>query len=117
MAKIFSRHDKKDDEVFDVLEAGDRVRLGGRVEYDESTKDIDLNIRNLTAINKKQKQDRADKKRVELHLHSTMSQMDGMTSITEYIKRAKQYGHSALAITDHNNVQAFPDAFNAVAGD
>ena len=40
-----------------------------------------------------------------------------MTSITEYIKRAKQYGHSALAITDHNNVQAFPDAFNAVAGD
>ena len=117
MAKMFSRHGKNDDEVFDVLEAGDWVIIEGRVEYDEFTKDMVLNIRNLTAINKKPKQDRADKKRVELHLHSTMSQMDGMTSITEYIKRAKQYGHSALAITDHNNVQAFPDAFNAVAGD
>lgn len=117
MAKMFSRHGKNDDEVFEVLEEGDWVIIEGRVEYDEFTKDMVLNIRNLTAVNKKPKRDNADKKRVELHLHSTMSQMDGMTSITEYIKRAKQYGHSALAVTDHNNVQAFPDAFNATSGD
>lgn len=117
MAKMFSRHGKNDDEVFEVLEAGDWVIIEGRVEYDEFTKDMVLNIRNLTAVNKKPKRDNADKKRVELHLHSAMSQMDGMTSVTEYIKRAKQYGHSALAITDHNNVQAFPEAFNATRGD
>ena len=117
MAKMFSRHGKNDDEVFEVLESGDWVIIEGRVEYDEFTKDMVLNIRNLTAVNKKAKRDNADEKRVELHLHSTMSQMDGMTSVTEYIKRAKQYGHSALAITDHNNVQAFPDAFNATNSD
>ncbi|WP_026858392.1 PolC-type DNA polymerase III [Jeotgalicoccus psychrophilus] len=117
MAKMFSRHGKNDDEVFEVLESGDWVIIEGRVEYDEFTKDMVLNIRNLTAVNKKPKRDNADEKRVELHLHSTMSQMDGMTSVTEYIKRAKQYGHSALAITDHNNVQAFPDAFNATNSD
>lgn len=117
MAKMFSRHGKNDDQVFEVLESGDWVIIEGRVEYDEFTKDMVLNIRNLTAVNKKPKRDNADEKRVELHLHSAMSQMDGMTSVTEYIKRAKQYGHSALAITDHNNVQAFPDAFNATKGD
>lgn len=117
MAKMFSRHGKNDDDVFEVLETGDWVIIEGRVEYDEFTKDMVLNIRNLTAVNKKPKRDNAEKKRVELHLHSTMSQMDGMTNVKEYIKRAKQYGHSALAITDHNNVQAFPDAFNATNGD
>ena len=117
MAKMFSRHGKNDDDVFEVLETGDWVIIEGRVEYDEFTKDMVLNIRNLTAVNKKPKRDNADKKRVELHLHSTMSQMDGMTNIKEYIERAKQYGHSALAVTDHNNVQAFPDAFNATNGD
>ena len=117
MAKMFSRHGKNDEDVFKVLSAGDWVIIEGRVEYDEFTRDMVLNIRNLTAINKKHKKDTAEEKRVELHLHSSMSQMDGMTSISEYIKRAKQLGHDALAITDHNNVQAFPEAFNATSGD
>ncbi|WP_026867606.1 PolC-type DNA polymerase III [Jeotgalicoccus marinus] len=117
MAKMFSRHGKNDEDVFGALEFGDWVIIEGRVEYDEFTRDMVLNIRNLTAVNKKPKKDYGDEKRVELHLHSAMSQMDGMTSISEYIKRAKSFGHDALAITDHNNVQAFPEAFNATAGD
>src|SRR5699024_10676910 len=103
--------------VFKALSAGDWVIIEGRVEYDEFTRDMVLNIRNLTAINKKPKKDTAEEKRVELPLHSSMSQMDGMTSISEYIKTAKQLGHDALAIPDHNNVQAFPQAFNATSGD
>src|SRR5699024_12345423 len=108
---------KHDEDVFKVLSAGDCVISELRVVYDVYTLDMVLNIRNLTAINKKPKKATPEEKRVELHLHSSMTQMDGMPSISEYIKRAKQLGHDALAITDHNNVQAFPEAFNATSGD
>src|SRR5699024_153062 len=90
MAKMFSRHGKNDEDVFKVLSAGDWVIIEGRVEYDEFTRDMVLNIRNLTAINKKPKKDTAEEKRIELHLHSSMNQMDGMKSISEYNKKVKQ---------------------------
>src|SRR5699024_6450918 len=70
-------------------------------------------IRNLNVFNKPAKEDTMAEKRVELHLHSEMSQMDGLRNIGEYVQRASDYGHSAIAVTDHNNVQAYPDAYHA----
>lgn len=60
--------------------------------------------------------DKAEKKRVELHCHSNMSTMDGIATVGSYIKRATEWGMSAIAVTDHGNVQSFPDA-QAAAGD
>lgn len=111
--KMFSRHNKDDDLVFDALSENDWVIIEGNVEYDEFMKDMVLLIKNLTAVQKTQKTDPFNDKRVELHLHSAMSQMDALKNIEEYVARAKEYGHGAVAVTDHNNVQAYPDAYHA----
>ncbi|GAA3719177.1 DNA polymerase III subunit alpha [Salinicoccus jeotgali] len=112
-AKMFSRHGKEDEAVFEALDKNDWVLIEGNVEYDEFSKDMVLMIRSLNVFNKPEKKDNSTDKRVELHLHSEMSQMDGLRNIGEYVKRAKDYGHTAIAVTDHNNVQAFPDAYYA----
>ncbi|AKG73789.1 PolC-type DNA polymerase III [Salinicoccus halodurans] len=111
--KMFSRHGKNDEDVFDALSKNDWVVIEGNVEYDEFARDMVLMIRNLNVIHKPAKQDTMEDKRVELHLHSEMSQMDALRNVGEYVQRAKDYGHKAIAITDHNNVQAYPDAYHA----
>ncbi|SDK24219.1 PolC-type DNA polymerase III [Lacicoccus qingdaonensis] len=112
-AKMFSRNNKNDEAVFGALSENDWVVIEGHVEYDDFVKDLVLNIKNLTAVKKPPKRDDMEEKRVELHLHSAMSQMDGLNNVGEFVKRAGDYGHKAIAITDHNNVQAFPDAYYA----
>ncbi len=62
-----------------------------------------------------ERMDQAPRKRVELHCHTKMSEMDGVSDVCDLIKRAKKWGHRAIAITDHGNVQAFPDVAKVVS--
>lgn len=115
--KAFSRNGKNDEAVFEQLSEGDWVIVEGNIEYDTFQNEIVLNIRNLRVVKKKLKTDNSEVKRIELHAHTAMSQMDAIPSAKELINRARQFGHPAVAITDHNNLQSFPQAYNALDPD
>lgn len=99
-------------EEMNKVKKGDKwVRVKGTVEYDTYMKDTVIIAREVEVIpSPKIRQDQAERKRVELHVHSKMSAMDGIGSISEYIERAAYWGHQAIAVTDHGNVQSFPEA-------
>ena len=89
------------------------MRAQGRIEEDTFVRDLVMMMSDIEEIKKTPKKDKADEKRVEFHLHTAMSQMDGIPNISSYVEQAAEWGHSAIAVTDHNVVQAFPDAHNA----
>src|SRR5699024_5430011 len=78
--------------VFEALNEGDWVIVEGNVEYDEFAKDLVMNLRALTEIKPPKHEDKSEKKRVELHLHTMMSAMDAVTTAEDYIDRAIEYG-------------------------
>lgn len=89
------------------------VRISGTAQFDPFAKEIGVIANVIVEVPAKKKQERmdyAETKRVELHMHTQMSQMDGMTSATDLIKRAMKWGWKSIAITDHGVVQAFPEA-------
>ena len=88
----------------------------GKMEPTWDGKDIQLNPYHINVIQHEERQDTAPVKRVELHLHTKMSNMDALTDTKEVIKEAIRWGHPAIAITDHGVAQSFPDAWHA-AGD
>lgn len=96
------------------LKEGIYVKLRGVLEYDQFVKESVFKASDVVVGIPTFKTDDALNKRVELHLHSNMSSMDAVTDIKDYINRAYQWGHKAIAITDHGVVQAFPHAFKAV---
>ncbi len=112
--KIFSKDDNESNLLLDNLKIGDWVKISGYSKNDSFSKDIVLNIRSIVKIDKKEDkiEDTSLEKRVELHAHTFMSQMDGVVSVKDLIKRANKYGHRGIAITDKSSVQAFPEAMN-----
>lgn len=111
--KKFSRN-PEDEAQFEAIEEGSWVKARGPVQEDTFMRDLTINAYDINTVSHPKRQDTAEgQKRVELHLHTTMSQMDATNSITEFAKQAKEWGHTAIAITDHAGVQGFPDAFHA----
>jgi len=97
------------------LKVGDNLIVSGCYEYDEYIKTNLLRPRSISIVARYQRQDLAPEKRVELHLHTKMSQMDAVTEASDLVKRAAKWGHRAIAITDHGVVQAFPKVMQTVA--
>ena len=111
--------DKKiyDKEINDVLKSGVKkgtyFKVKGEVQFDKYAKELNIMSRDISLGERPiEKMDNAEEKRVELHLHTQMSSMDGMTNVKKLIERAAKWGHKAIAVTDHGVVQAFPDAMD-----
>ncbi len=89
------------------------LKVKGNVEYDQYARRTVLSAKSINIAKKKVKQDNADVKRVELHAHTKMSDMDALSEPDKLVSLAADWGHRAVAITDHGVVQAFPDAMKA----
>lgn len=110
-AKVFNSI--KESAVVDNIKKGDTIVVQGDVEYDKYAGELVVNARSIGTAQKVKVVDNAEKKRVELHMHTNMSQMDAVTSAGDLVNRAYKWGHKAVAITDHGVAQAFPDAMKA----
>ena len=113
-------HNEQLPELLGELKAGAFVKVKGVTVND--TFDRELTIATVIGLKKIPdfttiRMDNSVKKRVELHCHTKMSDMDGVTDVKDIIKRAKKWGHKAIAITDHGCVQSFPDANHALDKD
>jgi len=104
---------KEDVKTLKLLTVGKWVRLRGKVEYDRfmQVPELVMMVNDLNEVlAPPERMDDAAEKRVEFHLHTTMSTMDAVSDIGEYVKLAAKWGHKAIAITDHAAVQAYPEA-------
>ena len=107
-------------DVMGRLKGAKGIKLEGTAQFDPFAKEIGVIANTVieTPGRKKDKRmDNAQEKRVELHMHTQMSQMDGITACQDLIKRAMSWGMKSIAITDHGVVQAFPDAHKLLGRD
>jgi DNA polymerase-3 subunit alpha (Gram-positive type) len=115
--KLFLKSVKESQVLLEKLKVAGWYRFEGTLRYDTFDKEMALYI---TCINTGEaplkRRDTAELKRVELHCHTNMSDMDGISSAKTLIKRALDWGHSAIAITDHGVLQAFPEAMETARG-
>lgn len=117
--KIFARNDDVKD-LLGEIDKGKFVKVKGVATIDKF--DSELTIGSIVGIKKcadftTVRMDTSIDKRVELHCHTKMSDMDGVSDVKDIVKRAMKWGHKAIAITDHGDVQAFPDANHTVPSD
>ena len=108
--------EKEAREVGTAIDTGMWLRVQGIVELTRDGKDVQLRPLNISKITHKGRMDTNPEKRVELHLHTQMSNMDALTDTKSVIKQAIKWGHPAIAITDHGVCQSFPDAWHTAEG-
>jgi len=100
----------------DDLKNGLNILVQGRIDYNEFLHDNVIIPYSISSVLGYKRTDKSDVKRVELHMHTKMSSMDGVNTASELIKRASEFGHKAVAITDHGVVQAYPEMMNTYEG-
>ncbi len=110
---ITDQEKKAVDDLFERLQPGTALLIRGEVKYDNYARDRVMMARDITEDTWPEREDTAVEKRVELHMHTNMSNMDGISAPEKLIARAAKWGHEAVAITDHGVLQAFPEAFSA----
>lgn len=104
----------KDTEIaLENIKKGLHCKVRGEAVMDSYLKEVVIMGRDVCKMKKIERMDMSQEKRVELHLHTTMSSMDAVSSASDIVARAAKFGHKAVAITDHGVVQAFPDAQSA----
>ncbi len=111
--KIITDADKS--QALDDLRVGQTVVVRGEASYDRYDKEVNIRALDIATVKKIKRLDKGGQKRIELHCHTKMSAMDGLASAEDLINTAAEFGHKAIAITDHGVVQAFPEAMNAAA--
>ncbi|MBP2240165.1 DNA polymerase-3 subunit alpha (Gram-positive type) [Cytobacillus eiseniae] len=114
LVKMFSR-DKEDAALYQHVQKGMWLKVRGSIQNDTFVRDLVMIGNDINELKPVQRKDTSpeNEKRVELHLHTPMSQMDAVSSVSALVGQAKKWGHKAIAITDHAVVQSFPEAFNA----
>ncbi len=102
------------DKISGIRKSGGRIAIRGACKLAKFSSELQLYANDVnTAPAPERRMDRSEEKRVELHLHTRMSMMDGLTDVSAAFSTAKRFGHKALAITDHGVVQSFPEAAKA----
>lgn len=119
MVKIFVKNEEVED-LAKEIKKGAFLKIKGVAAIDSF--DGELTIKSVRIMKKiadftSMRIDNSPRKRVELHCHTKMSDMDGVSDVKDIIKRARDWGHKAIAITDHGVVQAFPDANHAISAE
>ena len=100
--------------MLDVLKKGTTIITAGEIEEDTFEHSFNLRADDIMIVKQDKIKDNCEKKRVELHCHTNMSSMDALSPADKLVNRAFEWGHQAIAITDHGVVQGYPDAMNAV---
>ncbi len=107
--KIFGTNAEIEEMKLSSIKNGTTLLVSGKLDYDQYARDIVISANSLIKVKRIPKMDNYPEKRVELHCHTNMSAMDAVTDPVTLINRAAEWGHQAMAITDHGCVQAFPD--------
>jgi DNA polymerase-3 subunit alpha (Gram-positive type) len=117
--KLFATQEQYEDTLKDNLRAGANIKVKGILQFDTFSKEMVIMARHIKKIPSftQVRVDTKEIKRVELHAHTMMSDMDSVVTTKALIKRAISWGHEAIAITDHGVVQAFPEAYKAAGKD
>jgi len=106
-------NDKQLELLEENIKTGSWFYVNGDAQFDTFSKELTMLAKGILKTTVSERMDTASEKRVELHAHTQMSQMDAVTPVKELIARAAKWGHTAIAITDHGVVQAYPDAHEA----
>ena len=99
-------------EDLESVHKGDRITVFGKIEYDTYAKDLVCIPQEIRPAETKTVTDMSENKRIEFHMHTNMSEMDGVCDIKDIVSYAWQIGHRGIVITDHSDVQSFVKAYN-----